>query len=69
MVKQATNRRGQVAPGKKQVNWRINEDDVENSAGEAVELSLGSGKAPDFINYLLRRYFNGEAIKRPGGKK
>lgn len=62
MVQTKSKSRGDVAPGKTQVNWRI----LTNLLKLALEEArlLGFSSIPAFVNNLLTRYFNGETIKR-----
>ena len=54
--------RGDVAPGKKQVNWRIDIESLKKLEEESKELGYGSITA--FVNYLFKRYTRGEVLKR-----
>jgi len=51
-----TKNRGQVAPNKVQVNWRISSENIANCKQEAKRLGLGS--VPTVVNYILTQYFN-----------
>ena len=54
--------RGAVAPGKRQVNWRLRVNLLEKVAAEAKEKGFtdqhGRPKTPSFIEYVLQnRYY------------
>ena len=54
--------RGAVAPGKKQTNWRIDNQCLQVLEQDRVELGFDS--IPALVNYLFKRYARGETIKR-----
>ena len=54
--------RGAVAPGKRQVNWRLRVDLLEKADAEAK--SKGFKYVPGFIEYILQaRYYPEPAVK------
>ncbi len=56
--------RGAVAPGMRQVNWRIRVDLLEKAGAERVDKHFKS--TPAFINYILQnRYYPDEPTKAP----
>jgi len=57
-----THKKGKVAPGKVNRNWRILEGVDEQLHEEAERLGFHSVAA--FVNSHFVRYFNGETIKR-----
>lgn len=57
-----THKKGEVAPGKLNRNWRILAGIDENLHLEAERLGFES--VPAFINNHFTRYFNGESIQR-----
>lgn len=64
METKTDHKKGKVAPGKKNKNWRIQEDLVVKIQKEAVRLGFGPKGSATFLNNHFTRYFNGEAIKR-----
>ncbi len=54
--------RGAVAPGKRQVNWRIRVDLLEKAQAEAT--AKGFRSVPAFMEYILQaRYYPEPAVK------
>lgn len=55
----ATKTRGAIAPGKKQVNWRLREDLLDKLESERLEKRFKS--IPAFLEFLLsNRYYPDE---------
>jgi hypothetical protein len=59
-----THKKGKVAPGKVNRNWRILKSVDDQLRPEAVRLGFGEKGVATFINNLLTRYFKGEIIMR-----
>lgn len=59
-----THKKGAVAPGKINRNWRILKSVDEQLQPEAERLGFGPKGVATFVNNLLTRYFNGEIIMR-----
>lgn len=57
-----THKKGAVAPGKVNRNWRILKAVDDQLQPEAVRLGFGPKGVATFVNNLLTRYFNGEII-------
>lgn len=57
-------KKGAVAPGKVNRNWRILKTVDEMLHQEAVRSGFGEKGVATFLNNLLTRFFNGETIKR-----
>ncbi len=54
--------RGAVAPGKRQVNWRLRVDLLEKAQAEAT--AKGFRSVPAFVEYILQaRYYPEPAVK------
>ena len=58
--------RGAIAPGKRQVNWRLRVDLLEKAQAEAQTKSFRS--VPAFVEYILQaRYYHEPAVKDKAG--
>lgn len=57
-------KKGAVAPGKVNRNWRILKSVDDQLPDEAERRGFGRRGVATFINNLLTRYFNGEIIMR-----
>jgi len=58
--------RGAVAPGKRQVNWRLRVDLLEKAQAEATAKSFRS--VPAFMEYILQaRYYPEPAVREKQG--
>jgi len=57
-----THKKGKVAPGKVNRNWRVLVG-IDKQLHEEAE-RLGFESVPAFINNHFTRYFNGEVIRR-----
>lgn len=62
MVTIKTHKKGAVAPGKVNRNWRIL-DGVDAQLHQEAK-RLGYSSVPSFVNAHFVRYFNGEVIQR-----
>lgn len=56
--------RGKVAPGKRQVNWRIRVDLLEKARAEAT--GKGFRSVPIFVEYILQARYYPEPAKERG---
>jgi len=58
-----THKKGQVAPGKVNRNWRINIGIDQKLHDEAVRQGYGEKGVATLVNNHFTRYFNGETIR------
>jgi hypothetical protein len=64
MVEKVVHKKGKVAPGKVNKNWRIPKAVADQLPAEAARLGFGKKGSAILVGVILTRYFNGETIKR-----
>jgi len=64
MVNKTEHKKGKVAPGKVNRNWRIDVGIDRMLHDEAVRLGYGEHGVALFVITHFTRYFNGETIRR-----
>jgi len=62
-------KKGKVAPGKVNRNWRILKTVDEKLHEEAIRLGFGANGIATFLNTHFTRYFNGETINTSTAKR